>query len=135
MSHTDLLVRAWADAGGPSGVGPAFEAVFSPDYVRHSGDSSLTRDEYRNVIEELYSAFPDLTMSIVDVVEQDDRVAFRWESTGTHTGAYLGVLPTHRQVTARGMTISRFEGDQIVEDWTTWDKASVLDSLGIIQLR
>jgi len=135
MTLTDLLLRAWADVSGPNGFGPGFDAVFSPDYVRHSGDSTLDRDQYRAVIEELYTAFPDLTMTILDAVEQDDRVAFRWESTGTHTGSYLGVLPTHRPVTARGMTISRFEANQVVEDWTTWDKASVLDSLGIIQLR
>ncbi|WP_109508544.1 ester cyclase [Nocardioides speluncae] len=135
MSHTDLLARAWADASGPSGFGPEFDAVFSPDYVRHSGDSTLNKNEYRAVVADLYAAFPDLTMTILDAVEQGDRVAFRWESTGTHTGSYYGVPPTNRRITARGMTISRFEDDRIVEDWTTWDKASVLDSLGIIQLR
>lgn len=135
MSLTEILERAWDGAGGPDGFGPAFDAVFRPDYVRHSGDSSLTREEYRTVIKELYAAFPDLEMAIIDAVEQGDRVAFRWESTGTHTGSYYGVPPTNRRVTARGMTISRFEGDCIVEDWTSWDKASVLDSLGIIQLR
>lgn len=135
MSLTDLLTHAWANVHGPNDFGPGFDAIFSPAYVRHSGDSTLDRDAYRAVIEELYTAFPDLTMTILDAVEHGDRVAFRWESTGTHTESYLGVLPTHKQVTARGMTISRFEGEQIVEDWTSWDKASVLDSLGIIQLR
>lgn len=135
MSHTDHLVRAWADASGYNGFGPEFDTVFSPDYVRHSGDSTLNREEFRAVVEDLYTAFPDLTMTILDAVEQGDRVAFRWESTGTHTRSFYGVPPTNRQVTARGMTISRFENDRVVEDWTTWDKAGVLDSLGIIQLR
>lgn len=135
MSLTEILESAWADVTGPDGFGTAFDAVFHEDYVRHSGGSRMNREEYRAVVKDLYSAFPDLEMSIVDALEQGDRAAFRWESTGTHTGPYYGVPPTNRRVTARGLTISRFEGDRIVEDWTSWDKASVLDSLGIIQLR
>lgn len=135
MAFTDLIVTAWAQAGGRFGAGPGFEALLSADYIRHSGETTLDRDEFTSTVDELMGAFPDLTMTIADAVEQGDRVAYRWESAGTHTGPYFGIPATHRHVIARGMTISRFADDRIVEDWTSWDKASVLDSLGIIQLR
>lgn len=135
MTITDRLIAAWAQANGRFGAGPGFEVLLSPDYVRHSGETTMTREEFTATVDELMAAFPDLTMTINDAIEQGDRVAYRWESAGTHTGPYLGIPATHRRVVARGMTISRFADDRIVEDWTSWDKASVLDSLGIIQLR
>lgn len=135
MAFTDLIVAAWSQANGRFGSGPGFEALLSSNYVRHSGESTLTRDEFTASVDELLTAFPDLTMTIADAVEQGDRVAYRWESAGTHSAPYLGIPATHKHVIARGMTISRFSDGRIVEDWTSWDKASVLDSLGIIQLR
>lgn len=135
MSLTDLIRSAWAQADGQFGSGPGFQAVLSPEYVRHSGDTTLSRDEFTATVDQLMHAFPDLTMTIADAIEDSDRVAYRWESVGTHSGPYLGIPATHKRVVARGMTISRFEDGRIVEDWTSWDKASVLDSLGIIQLR
>jgi steroid delta-isomerase-like uncharacterized protein len=135
MTITDRLIAAWAQANGRFGSGPAFDAVLSPDYVRHSGETTMSREEFAATVDELMAAFPDLTMTIADAIEQGDRVAYRWESAGTHTGPYLGIPATNRRVVARGMTISRFADGRIAEDWTSWDKASVLESLGIIQLR
>lgn len=135
MNFTDLIITAWSQANGRFGAGPGFDAILSPDYVRHSGDHTLTREQFAAAVDDLLAAFPDLTMTIADAVEDDDRVAYRWESVGTHTGPYLNIPATNRRVTARGMTISRFVDGRIVEEWTSWDKASVLDSLGIIELR
>lgn len=133
MSLTDDLRRGWAGAGDRSAT---FDELWSPDYVRHSDTGTLDRESFRATIEELNAAFPDLSVEILDTVEQGDRVAFRWESTGTHSGTYMGVPATHKRVVARGMTISRFDDDgRIAEEWTSWDKASVLRSLGIIPLR
>jgi steroid delta-isomerase-like uncharacterized protein len=135
MTLIDVIETAWSQANGQFGAGPGFDAALSPAYVRHSGETTLNREEFTATVDELIAAFPDLTMTIADAVEDGDRVAYRWESVGTHSGPYLGIPATHRRVTARGMTISRFEDGRIVEDWTSWDKASVLSSLGIIQLR
>ncbi|WP_246143651.1 ester cyclase [Actinacidiphila oryziradicis] len=39
-------------------------------------------------------AFPELRTEIEEIVEDGDRPAIRWRSTGRHTGAFLGVPPT-----------------------------------------
>jgi steroid delta-isomerase-like uncharacterized protein len=134
MSLADQLRQGWAGTSADSAA--PLEALLAPDYVRHSDTGPVDHDGFIGNIEELYAAFPDLEIEILDTVEQGDRVAHRWESTGTHSGTFMGVPPTHKRIVARGMTISRFDDEgRIAEDWTSWDKASVLHSLGIIPLR
>ncbi len=39
---------------------------------------------------------------------------------------------TSGDVTVSGLTISRFEGGKVVEEWTTWDTFGMLVQLGAI---
>ncbi|MDF2050426.1 ester cyclase [Arthrobacter sp. Cr_A7] len=109
------------------------EEYFAPHYVRH-GQKDYSREEFIAILQELRVAFPDLATTVHDTVVEGDRFAYRWESTGTHLGAYLGVPATGRSMTARGIAISRIEGTKIVEDWASWNEASILHDLGIIPL-
>ena len=43
-----------------------------------------------------------------------------------------GIAPTGKDVTVSGLTISRFEGGKVVEEWTTWDTLGMLVQLGAI---
>lgn len=134
MGHRDTLIAAWTEIED-EGHADAIERFFADDYVRHSSDGTYTRDEFRDVLKALHDGFPDMKFSFADSVEDGDRVAYRWESVGTHLGTYMGVPPTHKRITATGITISRFnEEGKIVEDWASWNKVSVLHSLGIIPI-
>lgn len=130
--NAELLRTLWDDVSrrGPA----AMRDYFSPNYVRHSSERDYTREEFIQIMIERHEAFPDLVSRTVDVVAQEDRVAYRWESTGTHEGLYQRIPPTHRQVKAQGITISRIIDGQIVEDWASWNKNSVLHSLGILPI-
>ncbi|MFC7766345.1 ester cyclase [Leucobacter soli] len=99
---------------------------------RRQGDQTL--EDFKRILNGLHSGFPDLRSEVVDIVEEGDRVAYRWVSTGTHLGDYLGAPPTGRTVTASGITISRFENGRIVEDWASWNEVSVLHSIGVLPI-
>jgi steroid delta-isomerase-like uncharacterized protein len=53
---------------------------------------------YRRTVAFLRTAFPDLTMTIEDIVIAGDRVAVRSTARGTHAGDFLGVSATGRHV-------------------------------------
>jgi steroid delta-isomerase-like uncharacterized protein len=128
-----VLLEAWEAIDGPLGA-DAIDRYFSEDYVRHSRGGEYLRDAYRESVRSVRAAFPDMAGTLSEIVADGDRVAYRWTSTGTHKGEYLGVPPTHKQVTATGVTITRFEDRLIVEDWASWDEMGVLHALGIIPL-
>ena len=67
-----------------------------------------------------------------DQFAEADKVATRWTGRGTHTGEIAGIAPTGKDVTVTGLTISRFAGGKVVEEWTTWDTLGMLVQLGVI---
>jgi predicted ester cyclase len=78
------------------------------------------------------AGYPDGRITIEHQIAEGDYVASRWTGRGTHDGELMGIAPTGRQVTVTGITISRLEGGQVVEEWTNWDTFGMLQQLGAI---
>lgn len=104
------------------------------DYVRHDANHEFTRDQWIETLAARYQAFPDNISTVVEVIEEGDKLAYRWEAFGTHEAQYEGVPPTGRQVHVQGITISRLHDGKIVEEWASWNKSSVLRSLGVLPI-
>ena len=77
----------------------------------------------------LKAAFPDLRLTIADMFGADNKVAVRFEAPGTHTGEFMGIAPTGRQVTWRGIVIYQIEGGKVEHAWADWDDAGLLQAL------
>jgi steroid delta-isomerase-like uncharacterized protein len=77
------------------------------------------------------AAFPDLNISVEQLVADEDNVAIAYTITGTHKGELLGIPATGRPIKARGVQIARFENGQIVERWGSSDQLGILQQIGI----
>jgi len=97
-------------------------AYVSPGYVHHSGDQMLDLAGFTRGALWFRKGFPDFTVEVVDLVSDTDRVAMRFVARGTHHGSIFGETPTLRTVVLDGITIYRFEGRVIVEDWEVMDE-------------
>ena len=75
----------------------------------------------KEVFSRLHRAFPDLHVSVEDVIAEGDRIAARNSVTGTHQGDYMGIPPTGRRVTYNEMFIVRFVDGRIAETWGVVD--------------
>ena len=86
----------------------------------------------KEVFSRLHRAFPDLHVSVEDVIAEGDRIAARNSVTGTHQGDYMGIPPTGRRVTYNEMFIVRFVDGRIAETWGVVDVFSQMKQLGVI---
>ena len=86
----------------------------------------------KEVFSRLHRAFPDLHVSVEDVIAEGDRIAARNSVTGTHQGDYMGIPPTGRRVTYNEMFIVRFVDGRIAETWGVVDVFSQMKQLGAI---
>jgi predicted ester cyclase len=77
-------------------------------------------------------AFPDARVTVEDQIAGGDKVVDCWTASGTHTGDFLGIPPTNRRIEISGITISRFAGGKIVEDWYQSDDLGMMQQLGVI---
>ncbi len=76
------------------------------------------------------SAFPDLRCSVLGQYVDGDTVVTHWRMTGTHEGSLMGIQPTGRRCTSEGISVARFAGGKVVEDWVQWDALGLMRQLG-----
>ena len=80
----------------------------------------------------LLRAYPDLQVTVEDLIAEGDKVVCRNVVTGTHKGEYLGLPPTGRPVTYNEIFIFRFAGGRIAETWGVVDVLAQLRQLGAV---
>ena len=131
QDHAALVRRLYAAVNG--GDVAALDALFAPDYVRHDPDSPALPTGsagFRQLIAAYRAAFPDLQVTIDDLITGDEKVVVRWTARGTHRGAFLGQPPTGATVSFTGISIYRLAGGRIVEDWVNRDTHGLRQQFG-----
>jgi steroid delta-isomerase-like uncharacterized protein len=78
------------------------------------------------------SAFPDFRHDIVDLVAEGDKVAVRFNVTGTHKGDLQGIPPTGKKVSFGAMDFITLMDGKIVEDWLSVDMMGLMQQIGAI---
>ena len=86
----------------------------------------------KEVIRRLHRAFPDLRITVENLIAEGDTVVARNTVTGTHQGEYMGLSPTGRSITYNEIFIVRFAGRRIAETWGVVDVLSQMQQLGAI---
>lgn len=133
MTRSEAILKAWNGAWGDGDLA-AFENLLAPDYVRRSKSGSEDYASLRKTIEAMHTAFPDSSTEILDIVEDGNKVAVHWKTTGTHQGEFMDVPATGRSVSVTGASFLRFENDKLAEEWVIWDPRELLSALGIWHL-
>ena len=106
--------------------------LFDPEF-RHDAAPGIRGGAAKvAAIRGYHAAFPDLRISIDDLVIGDDRAAARWTVTGTDTGGLKGRPPTGRSVRAWGVEHLGIRDGHIVSDWLGVDWLGILVQLGAI---
>jgi predicted ester cyclase len=67
-----------------------------------------------------------------EVLVDGDLYCCRFTMTGVHGGEFMGVPATGRPYALEGITIMRFDGERVVERWSTADFLGMLMQIGAI---
>ncbi len=130
-----LSRRFWEEVTDQRNLNLAKE-LFAPDYHHHDPglppEVQQSLDAYIGHLPMFYEAFPDLRVTVEDMIAEGDEVATRWTFRGTHKGELMGIPATGKQVEASGITIHRVSGGRIVEGWTILDNLGMMRQLGIV---
>lgn len=89
-------------------------------------------DGFRQTIQPLLTAFPDITWTIEDIFAEGDRVAVRWTWQGTNDGPLRTIPATHKQIHDSGIVIYAFQDSKVVKAWVQTDRLGLLQQLGAI---
>lgn len=105
------------------------------DYVMHDpivGTGGI--DLLKSQMKEMFEAFPDFKPEFYEMLEDGDLVSVHWRVNCTHDGPFAGVEPTGKKCSFGGMSLFRFEGDQIAEEWDHYDALGLMRQIGAVEL-
>jgi len=77
-------------------------------------------------------AFPDMHLTIDDLIAEGDKLACHWTFTGTHQGELEGIAPTSRKVRTSGIAIVSYTNGKVVEEIVSLDALGLMKQLGVI---
>ena len=124
----DLVLQFWNE-----GNLDLAEQIYAPDVVRH--DYGLNKDivgldAQKELVSQNRTTFPDLILTIDEVIVKGDTIALRWMLTGTNTGP-LGETPaTGNKVQFRGVSVIHLVNGKAIEIWDVYNQLDILQQLG-----
>lgn len=113
------LVRRWFEEVWNQQREEAIDEMFAREgkaYGFPEPNSVLIGPEsFKTVHRTFLGAFPDLHITLREIVTEGDRVAVAWTATMTHLGEHLGFAPTMKKETLDGSSFLTANGSQILE--------------------
>ncbi|MEM5452653.1 ester cyclase [Paraburkholderia guartelaensis] len=134
MHETSDRVRAFIEEVLNQGQIDAAERFFWEDMVEQVPfpGQGPGIEGLKDVVRGMRAAFPDMHWRVEEQLTEGDRVLTRFEWTGTHRGAFLGVEATGRSVKVWGMVIDRFQDGRIKETRLLMDTLGLMIQLGAV---
>jgi steroid delta-isomerase-like uncharacterized protein len=129
------LVRRWFDEVWNSGRASAIDELMAPHCVIHGlGPAGMSPSDFKMFHAAYRNAFPDVNITIDQVVAEGDLVSACWSGTGTHRGDGLGFPATDKRVRFAGMMMARVADGKLVEGWNSFDQFGMLQQIGVIPM-
>lgn len=113
------------------------EDFFDPHFVNHleAGEEASelnSVERTRALFGHMFTAFPDLYVTIHSQVAEGDKVVTHKTLAGTHQGEFMGTAPTGRPFAFSVIDILRLENGKIVEHWAVQDRLAMMQQLGLL---
>jgi steroid delta-isomerase-like uncharacterized protein len=128
-----VLTRIFAEAFNRGNLEVA-EELIAPNWVYHGteGTEFKGREGFRQFLTMYRTAFPDLHITVEDMVAEGNKVTAVGSFRGTFTGPMMGIPPTGKTCFGKILAISRFEEGKEAEVLEVFDRLSMFQQLGLI---
>ncbi len=128
------LVHRHIEDGFNQGDWTVCETTLADDYTARygaDGEANVGRDHYVRVCAFLRKSFPDVAITIEDLVVEGDKIVNRYIERGTLTGRpFLGIEAAGQRYAKPGTTVYRVVDGQLAESWGVEDTLGWFRQLG-----
>ena len=106
------------------------DEVLAPDLRLQLGAAHLDRNQTKEFIRAVYTAFPDYTHTPEEILSVGNRVVLRTTNRATHGGDFQGISATGRHISFGQIAIYRMADGKISEIWEEADLLGLMQQLG-----
>ena len=137
MATTDLrtVTRRFYDEVFTQGNLDVIDELAHDDFVEHEELPGLPpgKEGLRFFAAAMREAFPDLTVSIEDIIVEDNKAASRVRFSGTQRGEFLGIPPTDKKIDIQVIDIIAYRDGKATDHWGVTDQMAMMVQLGVIE--
>lgn len=110
---------------------PILDTV-APDCVFDMPGMPATVEGMLHMLPAFHTAFPDMQVTVGEMIAEGDKVAYRLTVTGTHTGEFMGIPATGKRVTITETHIDQIANGKLVRHEGDTDQLGLLQQVGVI---
>lgn len=89
-------------------------------------------EEYKEMLMMTHSYFPDMVISVNDVIPAANRATVDWTYSGTHqSGNLFGVEASGKTVRVHGLTVIDFQEGKVIKEKGLVDNLALMMQLGV----
>ena len=107
--------------------------LYSEDIKLHGySPEPMGKTEVRGFYEGIMSAFGSPALEFHETLWDGESCSIRYTMSGRHAGDFMGVPATNNAIALPGITILHFEGDQVVERFSSADMLGLMVQIGAV---
>jgi len=130
IKENKALVRHVVDLWNQKDMNAFFE-LLAPEYVEHLPSGDVTLEELKQYAPKFFAAFPDIYITIKDLVAEGDKVAVLVNWKATHKVEYMGIPATGKKIDTAVAMLIKIVGGKWVEFWNVTD-IRLAQQLGVV---
>ena len=106
--------------------------LYAKDFINHGLHSNASLEEDQAALRGWHQAFSDIVIVPEKLIAEGDLVTIYWVARGTNTGTGNGLPATGKKAELAGITIWRIIEGKIKEEWSAFDRLSMMKQLGLL---
>ena len=133
--HNKAIVRRLIEEVWNKGNLSVVDELFTPNYEHHdpsTPDFGRGPESERKRATLYRNAFPDVRLTVEDIIAEGETVVTRWSCRATHKGELSGIAPTGKQINISGVTVARLSNGKFAETYVNWDALGLMQQLGVV---
>jgi steroid delta-isomerase-like uncharacterized protein len=135
IEENKALMRRFYEEINKGNLAIILDELMAANVVEHSPfvpEQAPGRQGILELFTMIRTVFPDLRITVEDIVAEGDKVVSRGTFSGTHKGEFMGIAPTGKQITVGLIEIVRIVAGKMVEHWNVVDNLGMMQQLGVV---
>ncbi len=140
MKNSELVTK-WYEEVWNKKREDAIDELLAKDCITHglvddAGNEIVGPEKFKELHRKFVRSFPDVSITVEDMVSEGDKVAARATVRLSHTGenfhvsAEKSLAPSGKIIEFSGLTITTIRNGQIAEGWNSFDFLRLYTELG-----
>lgn len=129
IAENEAIAKNYIDAYNNQDLTALEEILANPFNLN---GESMDRNEFLNIVQGYWEAFPDIELKPTHIVGADEFVTVRMDFSGTGEGEYLGYNVDGKKVESSEIMLFHVNNGQLDEYWDEWDALGFWEQLDVL---